>query len=44
MLSREHIFPKWMHAFMAPRTNGAAATVRISVEGKHRIDLVEICG
>lgn len=39
-LSREHVFPRWMHSFMPPRTN-RAATVRISVEHKDRIDLVD---
>ena len=39
-LSREHIFPRWLHPFMAPRGN-RAATVRISVEHKDRIDLVD---
>jgi hypothetical protein len=39
-LTREHIFPRWTHAFLPPRSN-SRATVRISVQHKDRTDLVD---
>ena len=39
-ISREHVFPRWTHRFMAPRSHNAA-TVRINVEHKNRTDVVD---
>lgn len=40
-MSDEHVFPRWMHKFLPPRTAGRGASVRISEEGPHRTDVVD---
>lgn len=39
-LSREHVFSRWTHQFLPPRTN-RVANVRINVDSKNKTDLVD---